>query len=224
MKRIICMLMIISLITASVPALAVSRGDRMVVANCNSWVSLRSDASTRAKRIRKLSKGTCVNYIDRAENGFYLVLHNGTRGYVHERYLEMPSDAVRVARCREFVSLRKSCDPRAARKCKIPLGGRMIKLSDAANGFSEVYYCGQRGYVLSRYLKPIDKDDGIERQVVNCHSYVSLRSTPSTKAERLAKIPRRAKVSSIASVGNGMEYVYYDGQYGYVLSKYLKNL
>lgn len=102
--------------------------------------------------------------------------------------------------------------------------GRMIRLADAANGFSEVWYGGQRGYALSRHLKPLDKDDGIARQVANCHSYISTRGAPSTGAVRLAGIPRRGRVSSIASVGNGMESVYSDGQYGYVLSKYLKNL
>lgn len=56
---------------------------------------------------------------------------------------------------------------------------------------------------------------------MECQSYISLRESPSVKSDRLAKIPLGAYVTSFGSSGDGMEYVCYNGQYGYVLSKYL---
>ncbi|NLF28789.1 MAG: SH3 domain-containing protein, partial [Clostridiales bacterium] len=115
MKRMVCVLMAMCLLTMSIPALAISRGDLLIVTNCESWVSLRSDASTSAKRLKKLPKGTYVNYVGSSGNGFYRVLHAGTYGYVLREYLETPSYAMRVSNCEEFVSLRAAPKTSAAR-------------------------------------------------------------------------------------------------------------
>lgn len=223
MNRTICCLMVLCLLVVSIPALALSKGDLLIVANCESWVSLRSSASTNAKRLKKLPKGTYANYVGSSGNGFYRVLHNGTYGYVLKRYLETPNYAMRVTNCKEYVSLRAAPKTTARQIDKIPLGAMLYWESETANGFVQVFYNGRYGYVLERYLKPIDKDEGEQRYVTNCDSFISLRSGPSTSSSRLAKIPLNAKVTSLGSVGKGMEYVYYDGQYGFVLSKYLRN-
>lgn len=57
--------------------------------------------------------------------------------------------------------------------------------------------------------------------VTNCKEWVSLRKTASTKAERLARIPLGKSVYYLSEAGNGFCHVAYDGQYGYVLAKYL---
>ena len=162
-----------------------------------------------------------MDYINKAENGFAYVLYNGTYGYVLKAYLERPSAAVRISNCREFVSFRAFPNPRAPRICKIPLGRMCVKQCDTANGFARVYYNGQYGYVLDRYLQPIDKASGVRRWVVNCEAFISLRSEPSAKSSRLAKIPLNQQIVSLGNVGNGMKYVFYEGQYGFVLSKYV---
>lgn len=220
-KRYVCALLMLLCLAASIPGGASGNTSLRIVTNCDSWVSLRALANTYSKRLRSLPNGTYVNYIGGAENGFAYVLHNGTYGYVLEAYLERPNAAVRVSNCREYVSFRTSPTTRASRICKIPLGSMCVKICDSSGGFAKVYYDGQYGYVLDRYLKPINKDAGVHRRVVNCTSFISLRSAPSTKSARLAKIPLNQWVISLGNAGNGMAYVFYDGQYGFVLSKYL---
>ncbi len=221
MKRALSILMVLCLLGMSVPTLAISKGDLLVVTNCKSWVSLRKSPSTSAERLKKLPKGAYVNYMGIYRNGFALVLHDGTYGYVLKNYLERPCQAMRIVNCREYVSLRAAPSTRAARIRKIRLGEVVVHECETASGFSQVYSNGRSGYVLSRHLQPIDKADGARRYVVNCKSYISLRSDPSTRASRLAKIPLGAAVISLGSAGGGMDYVYYNGQYGFVLSKYL---
>lgn len=57
--------------------------------------------------------------------------------------------------------------------------------------------------------------------VTGCEEWVSLRKTASTSAERLAKVPLGRSVYYLSKADNGFCHVAYDGQYGYVLEKYL---
>lgn len=57
--------------------------------------------------------------------------------------------------------------------------------------------------------------------VTGCEEWVSLRKTASTSAQRLAKIPLGKSVYFLSNADDGFCHVAYDGQYGYVLKKYL---
>ena len=57
--------------------------------------------------------------------------------------------------------------------------------------------------------------------VAYCKEWVSLRQTASTKSERLEKVPLGKSVYFLSDAGNGFSHVYYDGEYGYILSEYL---
>ena len=59
-------------------------------------------------------------------------------------------------------------------------------------------------------------------QVVNCNEYVSLRKTPDTSADRLAKVHLGEFVTNCAEASNGFVYCTWDGKTGYILAKYLK--
>lgn len=66
----------------------------------------------------------------------------------------------------------------------------------------------------------------VEAKVVNCQSFVTLRATPSTKAQALAEVPLGAVVrvqSNAAYYGNDRCFVEaeYDGKTGYVCLDYL---
>ncbi len=60
--------------------------------------------------------------------------------------------------------------------------------------------------------------------VVNCEEWVSLREVPGTGGDRLAKVPLGAVVAEAEWVPLYDQYVYcrFGGQWGYVLSKYLR--
>ena len=57
--------------------------------------------------------------------------------------------------------------------------------------------------------------------VTNCDSWVSLRSEPSTKASRVAKVPLGADVEAYY-FNDKFYWCVYEGQTGFILSKYLK--
>lgn len=57
--------------------------------------------------------------------------------------------------------------------------------------------------------------------VVNCRESITLRKSPSTKAEEYCQIPLGAAVSYVGTAGNGFYQVIYNGQSGYALASYL---
>lgn len=57
--------------------------------------------------------------------------------------------------------------------------------------------------------------------VVNCEEWVSLRTAPSTKADRLIKVPLGALVSDCAWAENGFIHGSYGGYSGYIKAEYL---
>lgn len=223
MKRIIVLCLMICLLALSIPGYAADEDAVLGVVNCKSWVSLREEPSTSAKRLAKLPKGALVIYISSEENGFTFVRYGTLEGYVLARYLETQSLAMVVGNCSSYVTLRKSASTSAKAITKIKKGTLVLRVDDADNGFFRVCYNGKYGYVLSKYLLRAETKHGVDKRVVECQSYISLRELPSVKSDRLAKIPLDAYVTSFGSNGYGMEYVYYNGKYGFVLSKYLAN-
>ena len=144
-----------------------------------------------------------------------------------------------VVNCKDWVTLRESPSTSAATVTRVSYGENV----DAYyyNGrFTECYYKGLHGYILSQYL-----DDGLYRdyqryefgdsteqntdydnllgtlRVVNCNSWVTLRSSPSTKASTVARIPLGAYVEAYKYNDQFYE-CYYNGMHGYVLKKYLR--
>lgn len=63
---------------------------------------------------------------------------------------------------------------------------------------------------------------GCNMVVVNCNDWVSLREMPSTHAEQLVKVPLGAVVTRCVPQGEEWIYAAYNGQQGYILSKYLR--
>lgn len=61
-------------------------------------------------------------------------------------------------------------------------------------------------------------------QAVNCKEYISLRDAPSTKGSVLDRIPLDGVAVYLRSYNEEFDEVLYNGQTGYVMSKYLKNL
>lgn len=225
MKRRIALLLIAAwMCFFATSACAVTAGDVLCVANCESWVSLRQAPQKDSKRIEKLPKGTAVIVDSMSTNGFCKVKYGNTAGYILAQYLEEQSLAMRVGNCSRYVTMREQPSTSAEEMTKINKGELVLRVSVADNGFFRVFYNGKIGYVLSKYLLGATLSDGTARYVANCQSFISHRNAPSTKATRFQKIPLNAQVISFGQVIDGMEYVYYGGKYGFVASNYLSSL
>lgn len=220
----------------------------MYVVNCNEWISLRKSPSTSATRLKEIPLGAACSFIEEASNGFYKVIYNGTTGYALAQYLTTDKSAIAtssapstqsensqgtlwVVNCDEWISLRSSASTSASRLAKIPLGASCEYLGSASNGFYKVRYNGTTGYALSQYLSTqssYSSSSGsassvAKRWVVNCDEWISLRSSASTSASRLAKIPLGASCEYLGSAGNGFSKVRYNGTVGYALDQYLSS-
>ena len=69
-------------------------GDCAVVANCNEYISLRSNPSKDATVIKKIHLNDTVNVIGTAGSGFIAVEAGGKYGYVLAEYLELYDDYI----------------------------------------------------------------------------------------------------------------------------------
>ena len=124
-----------------------------------------------------------------------------------------------VVKCDEWISLRSAPSTDAPVITRIPLGDevRVLDDSDGMAEFAHVNYRGMNGYALYEYLSP----SSMCYRVVNCREWISLRAAPSTEATRLCIIPLGELVRHVRNAENGFTYVYYKGNLGYALSKYL---
>lgn len=223
-QRIALLLLIVWMCSLTASAYAVTAGDVLCVTNCESWVSLRQAPQKNSKRLEKLPKGSTVIVDAKATNGFYKVKYGNTYGYVLSQYLEEQSLAMRIGNCSQYVTMREQPSTNSKEITKIDKDELVLRVSTAENGFFQVYYNGEMGYVLSKYLLGATLNDGAVQYVTNCSSFISHRNAPSTKASRFQKIPLNAQVIGFGQVFNDMEYVYYEGKYGFASSSYLSSL
>lgn len=129
------------------------------VVNCKESITLRKSASTKAGEYCQIPLGAAVSFVEKAENGFYKVIYNGTTGYALASYLspEEGSDSgegsrMVVVNCKESITLRKIPSTKGEEFCQIPLGAEVEYLGTAENGFYTVKYNGFTGYALASYL------------------------------------------------------------------------
>ena len=174
MKKIIALLMLVTiLMTATAFAKGAYLGT-MTVVNCNKYVTLREDPSTHADAVARIPRGKNVDAY--AYNGkFAECYYKGMHGYVllsylsdgyardYQRYeygdsLEQNTDYdnslgyKRVVNCDSWVTLRASASTEAATVARIPRGAR-VEAYKYNGKFAECYYKGMHGYVLNKYLK-----------------------------------------------------------------------
>jgi len=69
------------------------------------------------------------------------------------------ADTMAVVNCKEWVSLREKPNTSAKRLCEVPLYAHVEDCEDAENGFTRCTYEGQTGYILTKYLEPVEADE-----------------------------------------------------------------
>ncbi|RGY99444.1 SH3 domain-containing protein [Clostridium sp. AM58-1XD] len=211
------------------------------VANCDEFITLRTEPDTSAAAILQIPYGSPVSYVETADNGFYKIIYNGHTGYGLASYLSTtqpepnskaaaPAASYKtyyVTNCDEWISLRKSPSTGADRITTIPYGAAVSFVENSTNGFYKIIYNGHTGYALASYLStsvPASKAAASYRsaKVVNCEEWISLRVSPNTKADKYTEIPLGAYVTVISTgEANGFWKIQYGGYEGYALGQYL---
>lgn len=197
-------------------------------ADCNEFISLRSEPSTSSSVITRILANEEFSLLGWDDN-FALVDYNGLRGYVLASYIrpaasrqEQITPSRWYANCNEFISLRSEPSTSASVITRIPVNEEFLLL-DWVNDFALVDYNGLQGYVLSSYIQPVEaRQERLVslRWVANCEEFISLRSAPDS-SEVILKIPAGESVILNQWVGR-YAYVTYGSKNGFVLSSYIK--
>ena len=143
-----------------------------------------------------------------------------------------------VVKCDKWVTLRAKPSTSADSVARVPYGAN-VDAYDYNGKFTECYYNGRHGYILSKYLKGglsrdyqhYDYGDSKEqntdydnymgmKRVVKCDKWVTLRSKASTSASAVARIPLGKYVEAY-KYNSKFSECYYNGMHGFVLNKYL---
>lgn len=134
-------------------------------------------------------------------------------------------DTMYVVNCNEGITLRNAPSVTAAEICQISYGEAVTAGEGTTDGFCQVSYKGNTGYVLAAYLsgEPAEaRPASRAMRVVNCKEYITLRTSPSTKAAEIRKIPLGERVFYIEPASNGFYKVAYMGDTGYALASYME--
>ena len=238
-------LLVVAILALSMATGAFARGSylgTLRVVNCQSWVSLREYANKNSYRVATVPLGATVEaYYYNSE--YTECYYKGMHGYIMSTYLSNGTSGSTssssssylgkkyIVNCNEFVTLRSYASTGAPAVTRVARGQQV----DAYyyNGtFCRCYYNGLEGYILSSYLGNSASsstaytgyrtgDPMGTKRIVNCQSWVSLRSYASTNAPRVAKIPLGATVDAYW-YNNQFAECYYNGYSGYILLSYLR--
>lgn len=128
-----------------------------------------------------------------------------------------------IVNCNASITLRDAPSKMAHEITQIPLYSSVQYIDRAKDGFCEISYYGQTGYVLQSYLDVYEPQvyTGIQCVVVNCSESITLRTSISSNDRELCQIPLGATVDYIDSAENGFCLVDYEGIIGYVKEDYL---
>ena len=212
------------------------------VINCEESISMYASADINSPELCKIPLGTGISYIKTAENGFCNISYQGLNGYALAANLSAQPPKIEekeyvtyyVVNCNSSITLREAPDTKAAAIRDIPLGASVSYISTADNGFYKISYMGKTGYALASYLsQDPDAHSTVQENyydpnvsyttcyVVNCKESISLRTSPSTSANKYCEIPWGSAISYVGTASNGFYKVIYNGKVGYALASYI---
>lgn len=159
LRRIVCaLLIVISMMGATMPALAAKNGDVLQV-NGN-LARVRSRPQSGSTVLAKIKKGTKVKYI-KSENGWYLIqFPNGNRGYMYKSFLS-PVINVKVgklyrSRLKGKLPVHITPSKKSKAMFKIKNTTNVVLLKRKGNwGLVRIVKTGDVGYVNLKYLKAV---------------------------------------------------------------------
>ena len=183
-------------------------------------VNFRSGPSTSYSSIGKFYKGDKVEYL--GESGSWIkVKYSNKIGYVYGDYVGSDISNITIKYVNaSSLNVRSGPSTNNSVIGKLSNGDR-VEVVSTSNGWSKIKYNGQIGYVSSKYLSNTAPEASTTIKYVNASS-LNVRSGPSTNNSVIGKLSNGDKVEVI-STSNGWSKIKYNGQIGYVSSKYLSN-
>ena len=92
MKKIISILLLACLLLPAAALAEYQIGNVMRVANCNEYITLRAEPSTKAEALDRIPLNAELTWIGHADNDFAKVSYGGRVGYALRKYLDLERD------------------------------------------------------------------------------------------------------------------------------------
>ncbi|MCR5254523.1 MAG: SH3 domain-containing protein [Acetatifactor sp.] len=134
------------------------------------------------------------------------------------------ADKVKYATANTTVNVRSSDSENADKLGKVT-GGTTLEIREVKeNGWTEVVYNGNSGFIKSEYLSFIENAEGqVASGKVKATTTINVRSQASTTADRIGVLATGETVESISN-DNGWWKVIYQGKIGYVKEDYVESV
>ena len=230
-RRALALMLCLGMLLGNCGALAESFSARQV-ARCDEYVNLREEPDSKSRSLGRVYIGEVV-MARRYNSSFSYCCYNGEYGYIRSEYLTSKIEpwsegAFYVTNCKEYISLRKMPEKGAEVRAKIPLGETLDEVyyhdgGDTSGKYVYVKYNGKYGFVLWDYLSATRRGKTksmAARQVARCDEYVNLRAEPDSKSRSLCRV-YIGEVVAATPYDDAFSYCCYNGEFGYILSKYL---
>jgi cell wall-associated NlpC family hydrolase len=131
-----------------------------------SSLRLRSSASTASTTLATLSKGTKVDVLEDAQNGWYKVQYNGTTGYMSADYLTVVAadgttttaaadDTVYAQVTASSLNVRSGAGTGYSKVTQLSRGA-VVTVLETLDGWTKISTGATTGYVSSEYLTTVD--------------------------------------------------------------------
>ena len=185
-------------------------------------VNFRSGPSTSYSSIGKFNKGDKVEYL--GESGSWIkVKHSSKTGYVYGKYVGKDTSSTTTTKYVNASSLNVRSGASTSYSVIGSLSkGSKVEVISTSNGWSKIKYNGQTGYVSSKYLSSSTPESSTTTTKYVNASSLNVRSGASTSYSVIGNLSKGSKVEVI-STSNGWSKIKYNGQTGYVSSKYLSS-
>ena len=224
-------------ITRSADYPGIARDANATGAQLTGEAVLYLSASLSGYRYRTLSAGTVVQVLYN-DGAWSQVYWQGITGYMLSDKLQMNGMAMRaqadapdpgeqyalVTSAASTLNLRMEASMSAEILLSIPRGETVI-VTEAGKEWHKVRYHGVVGYCSAQYLSlglgGGEENGGMTAVVTTESGPLNLRVSDSVQAKVLATIPRNT-VLVVQARGESWCYVSYNGQMGYVMTKFLR--
>ena len=120
--------------------------------------NIYKDSNKNSELVTTIDKGNKVNIIKSSEN-YSLIKYNKKEGYILNKYLSDDivadsgyTDTLETVYATEEVSIKKSTKDDSEELVKLALGDSITRIGTNDDGWSEVVYDNQKGFVKSSYL------------------------------------------------------------------------
>jgi uncharacterized protein YvpB/SH3-like domain-containing protein len=132
-------------------------------------LNIRSGPSTKYATLGKVKKGSNLNIIGDAANGWYNVVYNDKKGFVSSQYVKAASNSPSLVN--SLYVLTADLNIRTGASVAYPILGVLKKgstfsvQSKLSNGWYQINYNGQNGFINGTYTQLINNSDLVTMKV-----------------------------------------------------------